>query len=447
MDDDHTWRKISVVASFVLIFAVFFLSTAQSLYSYVRSRVALERESVTNRVMLLRARLEQEVYARIALERGLASLFELRPDVTQSDFGRYASSLAEGDDVIRNVSVLRGTVIEFVYPFESNKSAIGVDLADVPEQRSSILRARDSGGITFTGPVRLVQGGEGLVSRLAIHVPSPDGGESYWGQVGVVLEIGNLVKAARTFAYPELRVAIRNAAGRGTFVGDPGVFDGDPVLMDVSIPDSPWEIGAVPQGGWNRHTTEFILSAAFSALIAGGIAFLVASLVAARYAMRDLAFFDHLTGLPNRKLFWDRFAHSEALATRRQLSVAVFVLDLDGFKGINDRYGHSAGDRLLRAVAERLESSVRGADTLARVGGDEFVIQVMMERGDGTPERVSERIDAVFAEPFSVPREGTPVGVSYGHAVWPDEGADGQTIFDLADSRMYQMKRRRGHRL
>jgi len=401
------------------------------------------------RLMILRARLEREIYARIALESGVARLFELRPGLSAAEYGRYAQLTVNGDPVIRNVSIIRDTTIVMVYPYEANKSSIGRDLAEVPEQRDALLRARDSDKNVVTGPVNLVQGGQGLVSRMVIHSFGADGIPRYWGQVGVVLDVDPLLKAARTFADSDLRVAIRNVGPdrNDAFAGDASVFDGDPVLTLVSVPDSPWEIAALPVRGWAPYKALFFTTAVVAFVFSLAIASLVASLVAARYRMRELAFFDNLTGLPNRKLFWDRFGYSVSFAGRRQLSIALFVLDLDGFKEVNDVHGHAAGDRLLRAVAERMSAQIRGADTLARLGGDEFVIQAIMERDDGTVARLAERVEDVFAEPFDEPKPGTAVRVSYGHALWPDDGVTGDEVFEKADSRMYAMKRARGHRL
>ena len=149
------------------------------------------------------------------------------------------------------------------------------------------------------------------------------------------------------------------------------------------------------------------------------------------------AFHDALTGMANRALFWDRLNHAIAVAAREHRPVAVIYLDLDGFKAINDRYGHMVGDMLLAGVAERLETCVRPADTLARLGGDEF--GVVVEGADGRPpEELGHRLLAALANPFRIGAEQVAVGASVGMAVGTWSGAD-QAVA-AADAAMYRAK-------
>ena len=149
------------------------------------------------------------------------------------------------------------------------------------------------------------------------------------------------------------------------------------------------------------------------------------------------AFHDSLTGTANRALFWDRLEHAIAVAGREERPVAVVYLDLDGFKEINDRYGHMVGDMLLTAVAERLESCVRPADTLARLGGDEF--GVVIEGNDGRPpEELGRRLLAALENPFRIGASEIRVGASVGMAIGSWSGAD-QAVA-AADAAMYRAK-------
>ena len=149
------------------------------------------------------------------------------------------------------------------------------------------------------------------------------------------------------------------------------------------------------------------------------------------------AFHDALTGTANRALFWDRLTHAITLASREQRPVAVVYLDLDGFKAINDRYGHMVGDMVLAGVAERLAMCVRPADTLARLGGDEF--GVVVEGNDGRPpEEVGRRLLASLDLPFRVGTDEIAVGASVGMAIGVWSGAD-QAVA-AADAAMYRAK-------
>ena len=172
----------------------------------------------------------------------------------------------------------------------------------------------------------------------------------------------------------------------------------------------------------------------------------VADGFARRQAERRLlhqALHDPLTGLANRTLLTDRLQQAMAVAERRHRHVALLLLDLDGFKTINDTYGHTVGDRVLRDVADRLRASVRDADTVARYGGDEFAIVL----GDvDVPERivvVAERIRRCLTEP--APLDGLGVtSASIGIALHPDHGTDPDALLERADIAMYGAKRRGG---
>lgn len=149
---------------------------------------------------------------------------------------------------------------------------------------------------------------------------------------------------------------------------------------------------------------------------------------------------DALTGLPNRFLLADRLDLAIAHAERSREIFAVCYLDLDGFKPVNDRFGHAAGDHLLREIAKRFKSVVRGNDTVARVGGDEFVIVL---RDMKAPEDYKVTLDRLLAEvslPVSIGNEAVYVTTSIGIAICPDNGSDSESLLRLADQAMYSAK-------
>ena len=149
---------------------------------------------------------------------------------------------------------------------------------------------------------------------------------------------------------------------------------------------------------------------------------------------------DALTGLPNRLLLADRIDQAISLAPRHGKKVAVLYLDLDGFKQINDTLGHPAGDLLLKSVARRLVGCLRASDTVCRQGGDEFVV-LLSEVGQAEDAALSaRRILQTISEPHII--EGDPLYVtsSIGVSVYPDDGADSQTLLKAADMAMYRAK-------
>ncbi|WP_349999222.1 EAL domain-containing protein [Stenotrophomonas lacuserhaii] len=166
---------------------------------------------------------------------------------------------------------------------------------------------------------------------------------------------------------------------------------------------------------------------------------LAESLERANDKLLQAALHDPLTQLPNRSLLQDRIEQSIEKARRRNHAVAVMFCDLDGFKTVNDAYGHQLGDRLLVKVSQRIGSLLRPQDTLARLGGDEFVIVLPIDEPDDAMV-VAERIIAAVAEPFLIEAAELQVTASLGIALYPDDAADERALMANADAAMYHTK-------
>lgn len=173
--------------------------------------------------------------------------------------------------------------------------------------------------------------------------------------------------------------------------------------------------------------------------IISGIAVDVSERVKAEQSARELADFDALTGLPNRRLLGDRFSHLQAAALRDGSEIALIFLDLDHFKRINDSLGHSVGDKLLCAVAERLATVVRKVDTLARLGGDEFIF-AMPGINSAAAAEVARRLLEVCNLPFMVAGHELSMTPSLGLSIFPQDGASLEVLMSNADMAMYKAK-------
>jgi diguanylate cyclase (GGDEF)-like protein/PAS domain S-box-containing protein len=171
-----------------------------------------------------------------------------------------------------------------------------------------------------------------------------------------------------------------------------------------------------------------------------GIAFDVTERKRAEEQIKSLAYHDVLTGLPNRLLFNDRLNVAVAQAHRLQHRLGVLFLDLDRFKVINDSLGHSLGDRLLQAVAERLEAGVREGDTVARLGGDEFILLLPGIARTDDIAKVAEKILDSLRLPFRLEGRDLFVTASIGLSLYPEDGLDGETLVKNADIAMYRAK-------
>ena len=201
---------------------------------------------------------------------------------------------------------------------------------------------------------------------------------------------------------------------------------GDTVSFEVQLP----------------NTEDYYLVQAFSPDI-GLIATLFENITERRKSeqqIQQMAYFDTLTGLPNRALFLDRLNQAIARARREHSNLAVLFLDLDRFKNINDTLGHTTGDELLIEVSRRLRRKIRGCDTLARLGGDEFVA-IITGLGDKLNSSiVAQSLIEIFNSPFSIRGNDLHITTSIGIALFPDDGINAELLIKNADMAMYSSK-------
>lgn len=206
--------------------------------------------------------------------------------------------------------------------------------------------------------------------------------------------------------------------------------------------DNRYDIGILTRDG-RRRETEIAVSTIKSAT---GMQVLVVMVdITERknteQEIQHLALHDALTGLSNRTLLFDRLDGTITAARRRGSTFALFFLDLDNFKPINDNFGHDAGDLVLKIIAQRLLGSIRESDTVARVGGDEFVLVLQEVHGRPAAMSVAEKTIAALSRPIGIGKQQCEVGATLGIALYPEHGEDADTLIRHADAAMYAAKR------
>jgi len=443
------YRQWFIVTLSIAVFAV--------MLTFVLLADSLERERAQQQLHILvlsqagavRARLEREINSTFYLTRGLIAYVSIHPHITQHEFNQVAAEIVQEGEHVRDIGLAPNNVIRFVYPLKGNEAALGLRYMDHPEQRATVLRMMRSGRTVVAGPIELVQGGRAFINRTPIYVSDPHAPQQkrYWGLASVAIDVTTLFREAglaRTSG--GVRYALRGKDGLGAdgavFFGDPALFKSDAITMPVTLPAGAWQLAALPVGGWNRDRVHFSLYFLVGFIVSAILAAMLYLLLRERNQIHHLALHDNLTGLPNRLYFNLRLDHVLARANRQHAGFALLYLDLDDFKPINDQSGHKTGDMALAEVGRRLQGALRRSDTVARVGGDEFMA-IMEDLTDPAEACALARklIDAVRA-PMRIAEHDILLGASIGFSFFPRSGGDADQLVRGADQAMYHAKTR-----
>jgi diguanylate cyclase (GGDEF)-like protein len=217
-------------------------------------------------------------------------------------------------------------------------------------------------------------------------------------------------------------------------------FDHDTVCLKGASVDNSWMAGTIAAFTFIILCVTLMLSL-YDARVASRTARMAASLQEANEELQRMALQDGLTRLPNRLLLEDRLGQAIAHAQRSRVVCAVLFVDLDRFKTVNDTLGHFVGDELLKAVAARLLSAVRSADTVSRMGGDEFVVLLGEIAQADDAEKAAGKVLAALREPFQVLGHELVITSSIGISLFPFHGRDARALITNADAAMYGVKK------
>lgn len=401
------------------------------------------RRETQARLSELRARLEGEINSVLYFTQGMTSLLLFRPNITRSEFDLVAAHTVRGSRPIRNIALAPDNIIRFIFPLEGNEKALGLDYRKNPAQWPAVKRAMEEGITTVAGPLALVQGGIGLIARTPVFID--EGKETrYWGMASIVIDMETLLREAGVFdADAPAKLAMRGIDGLGAdgaqFFGPEGLFDEAGILtQEVTFQRNRWQLGVMPEVADGEAAAMRVRILAYGLLL-----IIVALLLQLLRTFRNVerrATRDPLTGLPNRRLLLERADQLVALGRRGRLDFCLCYVDLNGFKPVNDTYGHHAGDLVLLEVAARLRKVSRASDTVARTGGDEFVLLLPGVGSAQEAELIVGKLQQVLREPVVCDADRISIGASMGWALFPQEADDLEGLMALADSRMYKMK-------
>lgn len=366
------------------------------------------------------------------------------------DFERIAATIVN-DRIIRNLIVAADGVVSQVYPLESNQKVLGYDLLNPEEEgNKEAIMARNTGKLIMGGPFNLVQGGKALVGRMPVIMDDQYGkGKYFWGLVSVTLNYPQALEAVHLeelykqgYACEIWRVSPDTKEKQIILHSNTGPLV-NPVERNFNVLNANWTISVAPINSWYLKAS----LAAYS-IIAIIASFLIAFLFqnysevkAMKIKMESIAMTDLLTGIPNRRYLLDQ---TKALVKEKKADRTSFTLcflDFNGFKLINDNYGHEVGDMVLVEATKRIKKCLRKSDLLARVGGDEFVFilnDICIERTKQLLSLINEELE----QPITIGNsESIVFSASIGVAKFPENGKTTEELLAYADKHMYRAKK------
>ncbi len=242
------------------------------------------RANTLHQLSTVRSNLEGGLNSRLFLMRGFVAYISNNPNIGEAEFAATSRILLANQTGIRNIGLVKGTTVVDIYPRKGNEVVIGVDLLTVPKQRQMVEDAINTKKTLLAGPVKLLQGGVGLISRSPIFLTPP--GETpekgvYWGLTSLVINQDTLLQeAGLKDPSANQQYALRDQDQKGVsgeaFFGDQSIFQQDPVLLKVTLPNGSWQLAAIPLGGWPKNSPfrGFLLTGGgLLALLSGVVAF------------------------------------------------------------------------------------------------------------------------------------------------------------------------------
>lgn len=366
--------------------------------------------------------------------------------------------------------------IVFMEPMPpGSEEVLGLDMESVPFLQRALHESLRRHASVASHPFRLVEGQRAYVVFSAIpqffqlEDASPAIAIRNDLVAVMVIEAGRLAEPARfpvfdggevlvyhkDFSPDDPKGQLLATSGKARSPVEAAVFPHFTYKKQLAASGEPYSLMVTRQLGWSDLSLWLLILMAVLTFISSLM--LVAYLrahhqgrilqIGNQQRLWQLANHDALTGLPNRMLLMDRLEQLLARMQRHGKCLAVMFLDLDDFKQVNDTFGHEVGDQLLKCVAERLQSTVRADDTVARMGGDEFIVLIESVEDSSVPDAVKEKIRQKLSDGFQIQGQLVRMRASTGIAMFPDDGESPEALLRQADKRMYADKNARAARL
>lgn len=459
----HKWaeprlRPLLVVQN-LLPLAVFGLVLTCGLYVVEQNHKIRDNEGRLIVQQILETR-ELELSRRLSYL--LSSTYFLAQEVAHSQgrfdrFNAFSESLLQRMDGISNLQLAPDGIISRIYPLAGNEVAIGHNILKDDRRRQEAKNAIVNRRLTLAGPFDLVQGGVAVIGRNPVFLLQPNGSEKFWGFTSAMILLEDLIGGSGVSALPSTEYVYELSRIQPE-TGANSVFasSGDPKGVDMQsikilVPNGSWtlRIGSLNNDEYTYYRlgqlAAFLIALLLAALtrrIANEPETLRRQVATQTEDLHRLAYFDGLTGLPNRHQFTEVLRNGLQKTSQTGIGLALLLMDLDRFKEVNDTLGHDAGDLLLREASDRMSKRIPEGTSIARLGGDEFTVVVVGQDYTAVAEQISRDIIEAIGQPFELQGNEVHVSASIGIASASNSNKVPGELLKCADQAMYDAKRR-----
>ncbi len=439
------WNRKVRLTAISLIYAVAAIATVEFMTRLVLESKANELEDkVQQSVLLAKSNLEAAFYRDVYLADSLATVVTINPSFANRNWDSIAAKLINKSTNVRHVTLAPNDIVANVYPLAGNEAILGVDFRSLTDQYKTIEAARVREDLVLAGPLQLIQGGYAIIGRYPIFQDYPNN-QNYWGTVSVVIDYDSLFESSGFKQLSDVKIAIRHVNADGSFgnvfYGDEQTFQQVDLGFPIKLPSSTWMLGVQFDVATSPVLqTTSLFARGIGSFIVLVIYFAMLTLYRAYRVARRTSFEDELTGLANRRMMM-RYLERLMLPRNNPPHFTVVNVDLNKFKAVNDKFGHEAGDALLRHIAKALEASLRATDIAGRMGGDEFLL--VLERLSD-PQKVRNILAELKEqiESSSINWQGIQINpsLSIGFAIYQGQNIGTDELLAEADKAMYQHK-------
>lgn len=440
---------------FVLVLGMF------ALMAKFEHTLAIERhkQDARDTLLMTQTNLESIITSRMISMSSIAAYIEIDNEISQLEYSSFAKNIyASTDDIVKSMTFITDTTITHIYPFEENKSAIGIDLASEASQRELILYAKNNLKAVFAAPVNLVEGGIGIIVRIPVLVK-----DTYYGQVAIIFDYDKTIETSGiknlSNEYIVELAGVDSLSGEKEIIWNNGDAPSEDFIeQEVNLYDSTLVLTVMPREGWQGKTVLYHWIWLIG-LIVSSFAFMgmfkvlsfnddlkganeelektIGQLQISESYITHMAEHDALTELYNRRKFVE-FLESQLAFGK---TGSVLLLDIDNFKNINDTLGHVYGDKVLVSVSKGLTDAVDDKALVFRFGGDEFIVLIMDETDPDCIDNCIESIVCHLEVCNEVEHIKNHITASIGVSRYPINGITVEDLLLKADVAMYSAKK------